>query len=129
MSALAKNGQSREMADRAAAGWSPLQGLFGFDPFQGLMRNWDYGFEVSRTDSGYDVEVPIPGFNASQVDVMLKDGILSVNAKNDKRSFTRSFSVPEDVDPDKITAAVADGMLTLTLQRHPAAQPKRITVT
>ncbi|MBV8066764.1 MAG: Hsp20 family protein [Candidatus Eremiobacteraeota bacterium] len=49
-------------------------------------------------------------------------------AKSDRRSFTRSFSVPDDVDPDKIETRVDDGMLVLTLSRRPEAQPRRIAV-
>ena len=130
MSALVRNGQGTDLASqyRGVSGSSPLQRLFGFDPFTNVMTNWDYGFEVTRTERGYEVEVPMPGFNASQVEVTLKDAILSVNGKNERRSFSRSFTVPEDVDPDKITATVADGMLKISLERHPQAQPKRIIV-
>ncbi len=129
MNALARNGQSSpESSRQVAPTWSPLQRLFGFDPFQNVMANWDYGFEVSRTENGYDVDVPVPGFNSSNVEVTFKDAILSISGKNERRSFTRSLTVPEDVNPDKITASVSDGMLKISLERHPAAQPKRITV-
>ena len=124
MGALVRNGY----AGAGLSQRSPLHGLFGFDPFQSVVANWDYGFEVTRTESGYVVEVPVPGFNSSNVEITLKDGIVSVNGKNDRRSFSRSFTMPEDVDPEKISASVTDGMLTITLERHPAAQPKRITV-
>ena len=92
------------------------------------MTNWDYGFEVTRTETGYEVEVPVPGFSSSQIEVTFKDAIISVNGKNQKRSFSRSFTVPEDVDPEKISASVTDGMLKISLDRHPQAQPKRIVV-
>jgi len=128
MNALVRNGQSGELARQAPASSSPFQRLFGFDPFQGVMSNWDYGFEVSRTENGYDVEVPIPGFNSSQVEVNFKDNILSINGKNDRRTFSRSLSVPEDVDSEKISASVSDGMLKISLERHPESQPRRITV-
>jgi HSP20 family protein len=124
--ALIRNGQGNA-AERQGS-WSPLQGLFGVDPFQGLMRNWDYGFEVTRTEHGYEVEVPVPGFNSSNVEVSFKDDIIAVNAKNDRRNLSRSFTVPEDVDVEKIQATVADGMLSISLERRPEAQPKRIVV-
>ena len=128
MSALVQNGRGK-VADRPAGiAWSPLQGLFGMDPFQSPFRSWDFGFEVTRTESGYEVEVPIPGFNSSSIEMTLKDGIVSVNGRTDRRTFSRSFSVPEDVDPEKINASIADGMLTITLERRPEAQPKRITI-
>jgi len=129
MNTLVRNGGSAASASRSAASnWSPLQSLFGVDPFQGVLRNWDYGFEVTRTESGYVVDIPVPGFNSTNIDVTLKDGIISVNGKTDRRTFSRAFTVPDDVDSDKISAIVTDGMLCITLDRHPAAQPKKISV-
>jgi len=125
MNALAQNGQRTVPAQQTG---SPLQRLFGFDPFQNVMANWDYGFEVSRTENGYEVEVPIPGFNSSNVEVTFKDAILSINGKNERRSFTRSLTVPEDVNPERIAASVTDGMLKISLERHPEKQPTRIVV-
>jgi HSP20 family protein len=128
MNALTQNGQGTLPARQMAQTLSPLQRLFGLDPFQNVMANWDYGFEVSRTENGYEVEVPVPGFNSSNVEVTFKDAILSINGKNERRTFTRSLTVPEDVNPDKISASVTDGMLKISLERHPEAQPKRIIV-
>jgi HSP20 family molecular chaperone IbpA len=62
------------------------------------------------------------------VEVTFADDVISVTAKSDRRSFARSFTVPEDVDADKIEARVTDGMLVLTLSRRPEAQPRRIAV-
>jgi HSP20 family protein len=98
------------------------------EPFQSTFRNWDFGFEVTRTETGYEVEVPIPGFNSSSIEMTLKDGILSVNGRTERRMLSRSFTVPEDVVPEKINASVTDGMLTITLERRPEAQPKRIPI-
>lgn len=106
-----------------------MSNLLGFDPFQSLRNTYGFDYDVTRTESGYLVEVPVPGYSATQIDVTFKDGILSVGGKTDRRSFTRSFTVPEDVNSDAIEAHVRDGMLTITLQRHPEAQPKKITVT
>jgi HSP20 family protein len=114
--------------DRATP-WTPISDLLGFDPFQSLRTSYGFDYDVTRVENGYLVEVPVPGYNASQIDVTFKDGVLSVGGKTDRRSFTRSFTVPDDVDSETIEAKVADGMLTITLQRHPEAQPKKITVT
>jgi len=107
------------------AGWTPFRDLLGFDPFH-LMRGFEY--DVTRTENGYEVEVPVPGFKPEDVEVTFQDDIVSVNAKGDRRAFARSFTVPEDVDPDKIEARVSNGMLVLTLARRPEAQPRRIAV-
>jgi HSP20 family molecular chaperone IbpA len=126
---LARNGNGgvSRVEDRAIP-WSPYRELLGWDPFSNLRSNWAFEYDVTRTESGYEVEVPVPGFKPEQIDVTFKDGVLSVNAKSERRSFSRSFTVPEDVDQERIEAHVKDGMLTLGLQRRPEAQPRRIPV-
>lgn len=119
---LAQN--ERQQASRMAT-WTPFRDWLGFDPFQ-AMRGFEY--DVTRTEHGYDVEIPVPGFKPEDVDVTYQDDVVSVNAKSERRSFTRSFTVPEDVDPEKIEARVENGMLVLTLARRPEAQPRRIAV-
>lgn len=114
-------------ADRALP-WTPFNDLLGFDPFQSLRASYGFDYDVSRTESGYEVEVPVPGYGPAQIEVNHKDGLLTVAGKSEKRSFTRSFTIPDDVDTDAISARVADGMLHLTLQRRPEARPKRIPV-
>ena len=111
------------------AHWAPFRDLFGFDPFQTLRSQWAFEYDVTRTDNGYEVEVPVPGFKPEDVEVTFQDDVVTINGKGGRRSFSRSFSVPEDVDPEKIEAQVKDGMLVLMLERRPEAQPRRITVT
>jgi HSP20 family protein len=118
-------------SDRAAsqmAHWTPFRDLLGFDPFASLRSSWGLAYDVTRTDAGYEVEVPVPGFKPEDVEVTFQDDVLAVNAKGERRSFARSFMVPDDVDPEKIEARVTNGLLVLTLGRRAEAQPRRITV-
>jgi HSP20 family protein len=108
--------------------WTPMRNLLGFDPFENLRSSWGYDYDVSRTETGYAVEVPVPGYTSSQIEVAFKDGIVTVAGNSDRRTFTRSFTVPEDVDTDAIDARVENGMLTLELRRRPEAQPRKIQV-
>ncbi|HEX5275396.1 MAG TPA: Hsp20/alpha crystallin family protein [Candidatus Rubrimentiphilum sp.] len=106
----------------------PLGDLWG-DPFRNLFSMSQLsGMEVTRTETGYDIEIPVAGFRPDQIEATLEDGVLTVQGKNEKRSFTRSLVVPDDVDDEKIDAKVEDGMLMLKLTLHPKAQPKRITI-
>ncbi|HEX3458275.1 MAG TPA: Hsp20/alpha crystallin family protein [Candidatus Baltobacteraceae bacterium] len=102
--------------------------MSGFDPFQYLRATNGFEYDVTRTETGYEVEVPVPGFTPNQVEVIFKDGVLTMAGKNERRSFSRSFTIPEDVDVDSIEAKVENGMLQLSLRRHPEAQPKKIDV-
>ena len=123
---LVRNGGSRGSASRMTP-WTPFRDLLGFDPFQAFRTNWPFD-DVRRTETGYEVDVPVPGFKPEDVEVTFQDDVIAVNAKTDRRSFSRSFTVPEDIDPDKIEARVSNGMLVLALARRPEAQPKRIAV-
>jgi HSP20 family molecular chaperone IbpA len=90
--------------------------------------NQSFGIDIARTETGYTVEVPVPGFKPEQIEVTLEDGMLTVRGRNEKRNFSRTFTVPEDVDQERIEAQVEHGLLTLTLTLVPKAQPKRISV-
>jgi len=125
---LARTNGRLPQNDARPATWAPFSDLLGYDPFQALRTNYGYDYDVTRTESGYEVDVPVPGYKPDQIDITFKDGILTVVGKSDRRSFSRSFTVPEDVDHDNISAKVADGMLRLTLDRKPEAQPRRISV-
>jgi HSP20 family protein len=43
-------------------------------------------------------------------------------------TFSRSFALPCPVDPEKASAAVRDGVLTVTLEKAAEARPRQITV-
>ena len=118
---------SQESRDRTLP-WTPLRDLLGFDPFQPLRASYGFDYEVSRVENGYQVEVPVPGYSSSNIDVSFKEGVLTVAGKNERHSFTRSFTIPEDVDVEAIGARVKDGMLVLSLQQLPEAEPKKIKI-
>ncbi len=104
--------------------------LWSFDPFRSFssaMSNFS-GIEIARNDTGYAVEIPVPGYKPQDIDVTLEDGLLTVHGKNEKRSFTRTLTVPEEIDAERIEANVEHGMLTLALTLLPKAQPKKIEV-
>ncbi len=86
------------------------------------------GLEITRSENGYAVEIPVPGYTPDQIEVTMKDGVLTVSGKTERRSFTRSLALPEEIDPDTVAARVEHGMLTLNLSRRPEAQPKRIAI-
>ncbi len=123
---LEENGIPSQAA--RAATYALSRNAFAFDPFATLRSNRTFEYDVTRTEAGYEVEIPVPGYRPDQIEITYKDGALLVAGKSDRRTFSRSFSVPDDVDQDHISAQVADGMLLLSLNRRPEAQPKRISI-
>ena len=105
--------------------------LFGFDPLRAFMGNpqsYNASGDVQKTENGWNVEIPVPGYKPDQIDVTVEDRVLTVTGKTERRSFQRSILLPEDVDTEAIDAKVEHGMLTLGLHLHPKAQPRKIEV-
>jgi HSP20 family protein len=113
--------------------------MSGFDPLD-LFRNFysplaldataaQGGLDITRTENGYVVEIPVAGYKPDQVDVTYKDNVISVSGKSERRTFTRSLVVPDEIDQDNIQAHVEHGLLTLSLNRRPETEPKRINIT
>ncbi len=105
--------------------------LFGFDPIRGFFGSapsYGYSGEVQKTENGWTIELPVPGYKPDQIDVTVEERVLTVSGKTERRSFQRSILLPEDVDADAIDAKVEHGMLTLALHLHPKAQPRKIVV-
>jgi HSP20 family protein len=115
-------------SNSAAVAYSPLREMLGYDPFRRFFSNVDPQIDVIRTDSGFEVEIPVPGFKTEQIELIVKENVLTLTAKSDRRAFTRSLKLPDDVDAQNIEASVDNGLLTLVLKRHPDAQPRRIEI-
>ena len=88
-------------------------------------------------DSTY-VRAELPGVKREDINVEMVDGYLTISATRkspagegkgeETFSFSRSVSVPENVQNDKVTAACENGVLTVTLPKQEEAKPKKITV-
>ena len=123
-----------ELAQRAQSGVggrSLFADVLGFDPFRGVYPAVaaGYGFDIQRVEGGYNIELPVPGFQPGEIDVTIEDRVLTVVGKSAKRQFTRTLVVPEEIDAETIAAHVENGMLELQLRLHPKAQPRKISVT
>lgn len=113
---------------------SPFGDGLGWDPFRNFFTGPGSvgsfaGVEVTRTENGgYHVEIPVAGFKPEEIDVTLDDDVLTVAGKSDRRQFTRSLLLPDEIDAENIEAKVEHGLLSLDLNIHPKAQPKKISV-
>ena len=100
--------------------------------------------DIRETENSYTLEAELPGLNEKDIEVKVDDNLLTISSKKEDeteekrdgyilkerrhRSFTRSFVLPNDVDKDNIEANFHNGLLSLTLNKTPEAQPKTIEV-
>ena len=99
--------------------------------------------DIHETDKAVVVSMEMPGVDKSSIDIRVEKGVLTVKGKVDSTSydslkpiysefnvgnFVRSFTVSTKIDSSKISAAVADGVLTIDLPKATEAVAKRIAV-
>ena len=105
---------------------------------------WMPAMDVYETEDKVVVSVELPGMTAEDVEVSVEDSTLSVSGKREFSSevkqesyhrierrygeFSRAVSLPPQVDPTKVEARFADGVLTIELPKLEKAKPKKIQV-
>lgn len=100
--------------------------------------------DITESDDAYRVRAELPGVSKDDVTVEFEHGLLTIRGekksqrdeKNEKGrrlecsygAFSRSFSLPQDVDPDRIAASFKDGVLDVTIHRTAASKPKQVAI-
>jgi HSP20 family molecular chaperone IbpA len=99
--------------------------------------------DIFETEQEITILADIPGANEKTVDITLEKNILSINAfveplrttkydiayaEYEEGDYQRSFRISDEIDRDKIEAAVSDGVLRLHLPKSLATKTKKITV-
>jgi HSP20 family protein len=108
-----------------------FQTLFGLDPLRPFLAPsaLPMGIDVNRSDDGYNVELPVPGFRPEDIEITIQEDVLVISGKNDRRQFTRSLVLPDEIDTSNVTAHVDNGLLCIHLANRPETRPRRIEVT
>lgn len=106
------------------------QGLFddAFDSFFNNGFGSRFGLQEDK-DGNYSLEFALPGYKQDDVEVELKENVLTVRAKNEARGErTSTVTVWADIDPDKIKATLTDGLLSVTLPKIESVKPRKIKI-
>jgi HSP20 family protein len=78
------------------------------------------------------VRAELPGIAREAINLEVVDGNLTITAtrKENDESFelTRNVALPDSVAVDKVTAAYANGVLTVTLPKQEQAKPRKIDI-
>jgi len=99
---------------------------------------------ISEDGKNCYIRAELPGVNSEDLDVSFVDGSLVIRGERkiapekagmsyhrrerQEGTFRRIISMPERVDPDKVSARLQNGVLTVTLPKAEEAKPRKISV-
>lgn len=107
-------------------------------------RTFTPAADIYETNEALTVVLEMPGVEKKDLDVQLENDLLRIEGRIDFKKydgldplyseynvghFARSFSLSSQIDAKRITAALEDGVLTLTLPKAEEARPRRIAIT
>jgi HSP20 family protein len=105
-------------------------------------QTFDPAIDVLSTDAEVRLLCDVPGVKQEDLDLTLENHVLTVKGKRSFESpdtervvlgraygaFSRSFSLPEGLDEEKLSAELTEGVLTIRIPRHPKAMPRKISI-
>ena len=104
--------------------------------------SWVPATEVTSGKGGWKVRMALPGIDPTDVHVDLSHNVLAITGERTVKAerteqqiseigygrFARSFTIPEHVAIEKVSAYFDNGMLELRLPVSEAAKPRRIDI-
>ena len=101
--------------------------------------------DVRETEKTYVLEAELPGFDEKDIQIRLDGSNLTIESQKEEEkkeesdrnflirerrltSFSRSFSLPENADPEGINASFKNGILSLEINKRAEAQKRVIQI-
>ncbi|MDZ7641830.1 MAG: Hsp20/alpha crystallin family protein [Desulfurivibrio sp.] len=111
------------------AGW-PLE--------EGFLRA-----NLYQSGDTFEMRLEVPGMDKESLDIKIQGNYLEISGTRDQKlpegykihktervagTFSRSFTLPDDVDSARVEATLKDGIIYLTLPKSEAAKPRQISI-
>jgi HSP20 family protein len=107
--------------------------------------DWAPTVDIAEEDSAYLVTAELPEVKKEDAKVAIENGVLTISGERKKEteekngrkyhriersygSFMRSFSLPDDADPSRVTANMKDGVLHVKIEKRVEAKPKTVAI-
>jgi HSP20 family protein len=137
------------------ARWEPFREIDEmfrqYSPFFGraLRRSGERGewtpvADISETEKEYVIKVELPEVKKEDVKITLENGVITLSGERRQEkehkdanairieslygTFSRSFSLPENIDPKGIIAEMKDGVLRIRIPKTQATVEKPISI-
>ena len=110
-----------------------------------ISGSWMPAVDVRESKDALEISTELPGIEPKEVEVSVENGVLTLKGSRQFEkategetyhrveraygSFERSFSLPTNVDPERVQAVYRHGVLHLTLPKREEAKPRSISIT
>jgi HSP20 family protein len=110
----------------------------------GAVRRWIPPMDLVESESDLVLRADLPGMSEKDVEIEVKDGVLTVSGERRSESeekgegfhrverafgrFSRSLSLPDGVDAERIAAKFKDGVLEVTIPKPEETKPTRVAI-
>jgi HSP20 family protein len=121
--------------------WDPYRD-FGFP--EETANSFMPSFDVQETPDAYLFTADMPGIRKEDLDLQLAGNRLTISGRRESETvsdegqiysqersfgtFSRSFTLPEEVESGKVAAELRDGVLSLRVPKSPEVRPQKISV-
>lgn len=113
-------------------------------PLATMPGAWAPAVDVHETNDAYILHADLPGMRKEDISITVKDNAITVQGERKREekteekgytryershgAFARSFTIRDGFAADKVEAAYADGVLTVTLPKLEASKPRQVDV-
>ena len=109
--------------------------------------------DIKETENAYVLDMELPGYDEKNIEVHVDGSSLTISSKEEKQgesaghqdkkseetgtyvlrerrfsAFSRSFKLPENADPEAVSAAFKNGILNMQIKKRPEAQKRTIQI-
>ena len=104
---------------------------------------WVPAVDVAETQEKIVVRAEVPGMKQEDIQIEFENGLLTIRGERQIEksegmtwhrvervygNFSRTFTLPRTVDPEKISAAYREGVLEIDVPKKEEAKPKNIRI-
>jgi HSP20 family protein len=110
----------------------------------GLTRRWIPAMDLVESDDDFVLRADLPGLSENDVNIELEDNVLTISgerkAEHEERkegyyrverasgSFSRSLTLPEGIDPEKVQANFDRGVLEVRIPKPEQRKPRKVSI-
>jgi len=122
----------------------PSQKRKDIDNSHVVTSDWAPAVDIKEEDDQYLLIADIPGVDPKDIDIHMDNNILTIKGERNSELkteqegfkrierkhgvFYRRFTMPEGVNADSVNANSNNGVLTVSIPKQEAVQPRKISV-